>query len=174
MYRCTCLCVLLLTLTSAYAQEKDVEHLEQTWFAYFNQTRLTDKSGIWLDVHVRLTGNFIDDVGVSIGRIGYTYYLTDQTRITIGYAHATQYGHEGAPNIPEHRPWQQIQWFEKKNWFSMMQYIRLEERFKGVVEDGALTSDYSFNYRVRYNMAFTIPLKGKQVTAQTPFLFLND
>lgn len=174
MYRCTCLCVLLLTFTSAYAQEKDVEYLEQTWFAYFNQTRLTDKSGIWLDVHVRFTGNFMDDLGLTIGRIGYTYYLTDQARLTVGYAHVTQYGHDGAPNIPEHRPWQQIQWFEKKSWFSMSQYIRLEERFRGVVEDGELTSNYSFSFRVRYNMAFTIPLKGKQVVAKTPFLFLND
>lgn len=172
MYRWTILflCASLCT----QAQEKEVEHLEQTWFAYFNQTRLTNKSGIWLDLHARFTGNFIDDLGVTIGRLGYTYYLPDQTRLTIGYAHATQYGHDGAPNIPEHRPWQQIQWFEKKNWLSMMHYIRLEERFRGVVEDGELTSDYSFNYRVRYNMSFTIPLKGKQVVAKTPFIFLND
>lgn len=175
MFKWTCLCVTLLITASASAQEKDVEYLEQTWFAYFNQTRLTDKSGIWLDFHVRLTGDFVDDLGVTIGRIGYTYYLSDQTRLTIGYAHATQYSQvSGAPNIPEHRPWQQIQWFEKKNWFSMAQYIRLEERFRRVVEDGELTSDYSFNYRVRYNMAFTIPLKGKQVVAKTPFIFLND
>lgn len=175
MYRWICLCLLFLISASAQAQEKDIENLEQTWFAYFNQTRLTDKSGIWLDLQVRLTGDFADDVGVTIGRIGYTYYLSDQTRLTIGYAHATQYSHTtGSPNVPEHRPWQQIQWIEKKNWFTLMQWIRLEERFRGKVEDGELTSDYTFNYRVRYNMAFTIPLKGKQVVANTPFIFLND
>ncbi|HEU5290786.1 MAG TPA: DUF2490 domain-containing protein, partial [Cyclobacteriaceae bacterium] len=42
------------------------------------------------------------------------------------------------------------------------------------VSDGELTSDYNFNYRVRYNMSFTIPLKGKQMVAKTPFLFVND
>jgi hypothetical protein len=157
------------------AQEKNVEYLEQTWFAYFNQTRFTEKSGVWVDLHLRLTGNFVNDVGLSIGRAGYTYFLTDNTRITAGYAYVTQYGlSEGDPDIPEHRPWQQLQWVEKKNWFTISQYIRLEERFRRVVEAGELTSDYSFNYRIRYNMALAIPLKGKELTANTPFLFVND
>lgn len=175
MYKWISLCACLLITTMAFAQEKSVEHLEQTWFAYFNQTRLTDKSGLWVDIHVRFTGNFMDDLGQTIGRLGYTYYLTDQTRFTVGYAHATQYGlTEGAPNVPEHRPWQQIQWIEKKNWLVISQYVRLEERFRREVVAGELTSDYNFNYRVRYNMSFTIPLKGKQVVAKTPFLFVND
>ena len=157
------------------AQEKEVEYLEQTWFGYFNQTRLTEKSGVWVDLHLRLTGNFVDNIGVSIARLGYTYYITDQARVTVGYAYATQYGlAPDAPDIPEHRPWQQIQWIEKKSWFTMMQWIRLEERFRRVVEAGELTSDYSFNYRIRYNMAISIPLKGKTVAPKVPFLFLND
>ena len=171
------ICFGLLFLVSFYgqAQEKEVEYLEQTWLAYFNQTRFTQKSGLWVDLHLRLTGNFVENVGVSIARLGYTYYLTDQTRLTVGYAYATQYGlTPDAPDVPEHRPWQQIQWLEKKSWFSMMQWIRLEERFRKVVEDGELTSDYSFNYRIRYNMALSIPLKGKEVGPKIPYLFLND
>src|SRR5688572_16965388 len=102
MFRWISLCVLLLTSTLTYAQEKNIENLEQAWFAYFNQTRLTDKSGIWVDIHARFTGNYFDDLGQTIGRIGYTYYLTDQTRFTVGYAYATQYGlTSGAPDIPE-------------------------------------------------------------------------
>jgi hypothetical protein len=166
---------LVFVSVSASAQEKDVEHLEQTWFAYFNQTRLTEKSGIWVDAHLRLTGNFVNDVGVSIARAGYTYYFTDHARFTVGYAYATQYGlTSDAPDIPEHRPWQQMMWTEKKSWFSLAQYIRLEERFRRKVEDNELASGYDFSYRVRYNMAFIVPLKGKQVEPKTPFLFLND
>jgi hypothetical protein len=55
-----------------------------------------------------------------------------------------------------------------------MQWLRLEERFRRKVEEGTLTSDYNFNYRIRYAVAFTIPLKGKQVTPQTPFVFINN
>lgn len=175
MYRWIGLVVLFLISASAQAQEKDVEHLEQTWFGYFNQTRFTEKSGMWVDLHLRLTGNFIEQPAVSIVRFGYTYYLSDLTRLTAGYAYVTQYGQTaGAPDVPEHRLWQQIQWVEKKSWLTMMQWIRLEERFRRNVEAGELTSDYNFNYRIRFNMAFTIPLKGKQVVAKTPFIFLND
>ena len=161
--------------SSVLAQEKEVEHAEQTWFGYFNQTRLTNKSGIWVDLNLRLTDDYLQKNSVSIARLGYIYYITDQTRATVGYAYVTQYSQvDGMPNVPEHRLWQQIQWFEKKNWLTMMQWARLEERFRRKVEAGELASDYSFNYRIRYNMALTIPLKGKQVVAKTPFLFLNN
>lgn len=55
-----------------------------------------------------------------------------------------------------------------------MQWLRLEERFRTKVVDNELTSDYNFNYRIRYAVAFTIPLKGKTVTEHTPFLFINN
>ncbi len=169
------LILFFLASSAVQAQEKEVEYAEQTWFGYFNQTRLTNKSGIWLDLHFRLTENFAEQPALSMARFGYTYYLSDLTRLTAGYAYVTQYGQTtGAPNVPEHRLWQQVQWLEKKSWFTMMQWIRLEERFKRAVEAGELTSDYNFNYRIRFNMAFTIPLRGKQVVAKTPFIFLND
>lgn len=166
---------LLIFSIGVSAQVKIVDQREQTWFAYFNQTRLTNKSGIWADIHLRMNGNFLDENALNIGRLGYTYYITDQVRATLGYAYVVQYSHTtAAPNIPEHRPWQQIQWFEKKSWFTMMQYVRLEERFRRKVAAGELISDYDFNYRVRYNMSFTIPLKGKQVAPKVPFIFIND
>ncbi len=168
------LSLLLVVGQQAFSQTKEFETEEQTWFAYFNQTRFTNKSGLWVDLHLRLTGNFVDQPGITIARAGYTYYLNDHAKLTAGYAFATRYSTTGGPNVPEHRPWQQIQWTEKKNWFTMMQWIRLEERFRQKVSAGELIDDYSFNYRIRYNMAFTIPLKGKQVVAKTPFLFANN
>ncbi len=168
------LSLLLVMGQQAFSQTKEFETEEQTWFGYFNQTRFTNKSGMWVDLHLRLTGNFVDQPAITIARAGYTYYVNDHVKLTAGYAFATRYSTTGGPNIPEHRPWQQIQWVEKKNWFTMMQWIRLEERFRRKVEAGELIDDYSFNYRIRYNMAFTIPLKGKQVVAKTPFLFANN
>lgn len=56
----------------------------------------------------------------------------------------------------------------------MMQWIRLEERFRRKTAEGELTNDYNFNYRIRYNMAFTIPLRGKHVEPGTPFVFMNN
>jgi len=166
--------ILLVYGWQAYSQTKEIETEEQTWFGYFNQTRLTKRSGIWVDLHLRLTGNFIEHVGLSIARAGYTYYVNDHVKLTAGYAFVTRYSQTGGPNVPEHRPWQQIQWIEKKNRFTMMQWFRVEERFRRIVEAGELTNDYSFNWRFRYNISFTIPLKGKTLEPKTPFIFLND
>jgi hypothetical protein len=167
--------LILLLPIIAFSQEKATEYTEQTWFAYNNQTRLTKRSGIWLDLHLRLNDDFIKKPAVSILRGAYIFYLNDQNRLAAGYAYVTQYApDESSPNIPEHRLWQQIQWFEKKNWLTMMQWVRLEERFRRKVIEGELVSDYNFNYRVRYAMALTIPLKGKTVTPRTPFIFINN
>lgn len=164
---------LLLSLT-CFGQ-KDIDYDEQTWFGYLNQTRITNRSGLWLDVHLRFGDNFLGKPAVGMIRGAYIFYLNDQNRLASGYAHITQYSTtEKAPDIPEHRLWQQIQWFEKKNWLSTMQYVRLEERFRQKVEENELASDYSFNYRVRYAIALAIPLKGKPGEAKTPFVFLND
>jgi hypothetical protein len=160
----------LISLPS-FSQEKEVENRDQAWLGYLNQTRFTNKSGLWVDLHWRRTNDFIKDNAITIARVAYIYYLTDQTRLMAGYAYVTQYGN---PDVPEHRPWQQIQWMEKKSWYSLMQWIRVEERFRTKVVAGELTNEYSFNFRVRYNISLTIPLKGKQIVAKTPFVFLND
>jgi long-subunit fatty acid transport protein len=157
------------------AQTKKSETREQTWFGYFNQTRFTKRSGIWVDLHLRLTSNFVEQANLNILRFGYVYYLSDQVRVTAGYAYVTQYGlADGEPDVPEHRPWQQIQWMEKKNGFNMMQWFRIDERFRTKVIDDKLTDSYTFNWRFRYNIALTFPLKGKVIQAKTPFFFFND
>jgi len=167
--------LLLFVAGECLAQSKVIETREQTWFGYFNQTRFTKRSGMWVDLHFRLTNNFVEQINLSIIRAGYTYYLRDQVRLTAGYAYATQYGlNEGVPDSPEHRPWQQIQWIEKKKGFNMMQAFRVEERFRSEIENNSLTGDYDFNWRFRYSISFIIPLKGHEVNAKTPFLFFND
>jgi hypothetical protein len=160
-------------LTSAQTT-KQSETRQQLWLGYFNQTRLTNKSGIWVDLHARFNEDFIKETFQNIARVGYIYYLSDQTRLTAGYAYVTNYPHNGGPNVPEHRPWQQIQWFDKKNGFNLMQWLRIEERYRQKVADGALVDSYNFNWRFRYNFALTFPLKGKQVVPKTPFLFFNN
>lgn len=166
----------LLTIAQeTFSQVKEFETREQTWLAYLNQARFTTKSGLWADLHYRLNDKFLKEAALAIGRFGYTYYLSDQTRLTAGYAYVTNFSLvPGIADVPEHRPWQQIQWFEKKSWYALMQYIRLEERYRRKIADGVLTDGYHFNFRVRYNVSMTIPLKGSRVTPKTPFMFLGD
>lgn len=165
---------LALINSTLLAQEKVVEYREQAWLAYFNQTRFSDKWGLWADIHLRFTDNYADRLGISIFRIAPMYYLNDQSRVTAGYAYVTAYNTGDNPNASEHRWWQQLQWFEKKKCFTMAQYFRVEERFRQTISGGTSSDDYTYSWRFRYNVALTIPLKGKSLVAKTPFLFVND
>lgn len=111
---------------------------------------------------------------MSIARLGYTYFLSDNTRLTAGYGYITHFSGSDLPDVPEHRPWQQIQWFDNARKIKLSQYLRVEERYRNQVANGELTNDYTFAWRFRYNFAMTIPLKGREVSARIPFLFLND
>jgi hypothetical protein len=163
---------LMLLFVQQASSQKHIEYKEQAWLGYFNQSRFTDKSGLWVDLHFRTTDSFIKQTTVTIARLAYIYYITDDVRLMAGYAYATKYS---APvDIPEHRPWQQIFWIEKKNRFNLSQSIRLEERYRRKVADGALTDGYDFNWRFRYNFTLTIPLTSKTVKPKTTFLYLNN
>lgn len=157
-------------ITSNAQDKKEFEQRQMTWFGYFNQTRFTDKSGLWTDLHLRLNDDFMNEVHAVLGRVAYIYYFNDKARLDVGYAYQNQPGHNGTTDVVEHRPWQQIQWFEKKSWFSMMQWIRLEQRYRAVGNE-----DFSFSsHRARYNISFSIPLTKKEMGPKTPFLFINN
>jgi hypothetical protein len=165
--------ILLLNVGESVAQ-KISDTREQVWLGYFNQTRFTNRSGAWLDLQLRLN-EVVEQKSISIARLGYTYYLSDQVRLTAGYGYITSYSLSNTgPDVPEHRPWQQIQWFEKKNKVSFAQYFRIEERFVRQFSGTELTDDYRFTWRFRYNFGVTIPIKGEAGVAGTPFVFLNN
>ncbi|MEJ0029123.1 MAG: DUF2490 domain-containing protein [Bacteroidota bacterium] len=64
----------------AQTPTKTIHHREQAWFAYFNQTRLTNKWGLWLDVHYRMTDSFVDRPFQLLIRPGVTYFIKDNLR----------------------------------------------------------------------------------------------
>jgi hypothetical protein len=155
----------LLVLAMAYclaatAQTKITTHYNKTWVAYFNQTRLSNKWGIWADVHLRTKDDFVDGVAQSIVRVGLMYYLADATKLSAGYAYINDFPGDNHKNISayEHRPWQQLQWHTKYGKHRMAQYIRLEERYRRKIKnDDELADGYNFNFRVRYNILYEIP-----------------
>lgn len=154
--------------------QKQIEEAEQIWLGYFNQTRFTSRTGMWMDVHMRFTNHYIKEKTFDIARLAYIYYLHDDVRLMAGYARAVRFNRSGVHRVPEHRPWQQIFWTEKRTHFSLTQTFRVEQRFRRNVEDSVLGKGYNFNWRFRYNFSVTVPLKGKEVTPGTPFVFLAE
>jgi hypothetical protein len=168
----------ILLLMSGFCDsfaQKTFETREQAWVGYFNQTRLSKRSGLWVDAHLRLNDHFVQEKSLALIRLGYLYYASDHTRLAFGYAYARHYPHVStAPDFPEHRPWQQVQWMDKRSWFNLMQWVRLEERFRQKADGAELISDYAFNFRARYNIALTIPVTRKEVQPKTPFIFVSN
>jgi hypothetical protein len=140
---------------------KDVRDVEQLWFAYFNQSRFTDRFGIWTDVHLRTQDDFTSKFSTGIARFGLMYYLNDAAKLTAGYAYINHFPADGHKEIsqPEHRPWQQLQWHTKFPRTRLMQWFRLEERFRRKIkDDSTLATGHNFNFRMRYNIFYEIPL----------------
>jgi Protein of unknown function (DUF2490) len=168
-------CVLFCSNEVVKAQ-KNVNYINQTWLGYFNQTRLSNKWGYWADVHLRTKEDFFSNYSQSIIRLGGTYYLNDKVKLTAGYAHITNFPSDNHPTESqiEHRPWQQIQWHTPYGKNRMMQWIRFEERYRQKIASGKIVDGFDFNYRVRYNLMYIVPLSAKGIAKNTLSLVVND
>ena len=173
-----CVTFLLISIQFINAQaSKTTTDLNQIWLGYFNQTRLSNKWGLWADLNLRTKENFVDNFSLAMVRVGLTYYLTTDTKLTAGYAYVNVYPGDNHKNIsqPEHRPWQQIQWHTKYGKQKMMQWLRLEEKFKQkILNNDALADGYNFNFKVRYNIWYEVPLSNKTIHPGSLSFVVND
>jgi hypothetical protein len=172
------LCLILTFLGTCLFSDaqKIISHDQHTWLGMFNQTRISKRWGTWTDVNFRLKNDFVKDPFQFLLRFGPTFYITDDFRFTAAYSFINHYPDETHPNIsqPEHRPFQQIQWYNRYSKSRIMQYIRLEERFRRKLSAGELAEGYDFNWRIRYNYVWSIALSKKGFSPGTFQLVLND
>lgn len=162
---------------SLFAQSKQTEHISQVWLGYFNQTRFTNKWGAWADLHLRTKEAFFTNFSQGIIRLGLTYYINDDTKLTAGYAFVNHFPGDNHKNIsqPENRPWQQLQWHTKYPGLRLMQWFRLEERYRRkILNDDALADGYNFNFRLRYNFFAQWPLSKKRFQPGTLSFVANN
>ena len=167
----------LLFSSNLFSQTKQTETVQQIWFGYFNQTRFGNKWGTWTDIHLRTKEDFVSDISQSILRFGLTYYLNDDTKLTAGYAYVSHYPAENHKNVtmPEHRPWQQLQWHIRNPKLRIMQWFRLEERFRRkILNADELAEGYNFNFRIRYNFFSMFPLSKKRFQPGSLSFVVND
>jgi hypothetical protein len=163
--------------TGANAQTKQTQHSEQVWIGYFNQTRFSDKWGLWADFHLRSKEDFVEDLSQGVARIGLTYYLKNDLRLTAGYAYFHHFPSENHKNVaqPEHRPWQQLQWQTNYPKLRLVQRLRMEERWRRkILNDDRLDDGYHFNYRIRYSFLAQVPLNKKYFQPGTLSFVAND
>jgi len=176
MHRFILVPALLFCLLPAAAQtpQKDINQHQQGWLGYFNQTRLTNKFGFWLDVHARRI-DWLERWNTLLIRPGVTYYVNDHVRLTAGYALVGHYPAAGLETVrPEHRTWQQVLWTSRSKKLQTQQWVRLEQRFNRKIANDQLQEGYNFNYRFRYLLALFVPLKGDFIQKGVPFVAFNN
>ena len=167
--------VLSSLATFGQTPDKEVHSREQLWFGYFNQTRFSNRWGMWVDVHYRMTDNFAERPFQLLIRPAVTYFLKDNLRLNIGYAFVDHFPAKGMNTTRiEHRPWQQIWWNQRYKNFTTLQWVRLEQRFVEKTVNDEKVDGYNYLFRVRYNFSFFIPLKGKELAPNTPFAAVID
>ena len=162
---------------SAAQTTKQITPKNQLWTAYFNQTRLSDKWGLWTDAHFRTTDDFVKEPSKFMVRAGLMYYLTDDFKLTNGYSFINHFPEEGHANVsmPEHRIWHQLQLHTKYGKVRTMQWLRLEERWRrNIKNDNELAAGYRFDTRLRYNYLLNIPLSKKGIVPKTLAFTLSD
>jgi len=171
------ICITTFFCSSSIAQTKQTEKLSQVWLGYFDQTRFSNNWGMWADLHLRTKEDLVNNFSQSIVRLGITYYINDAAKFTLGYAYVTNYPGDNHKQIDqiEHRPWQQLQWHTKYGKKRMMQWFRLEEKYKQkILNDSTLADGYSFNWKLRYNFWYEIPFSKEGNTAKAWSFILND
>jgi hypothetical protein len=170
------ICLSILAFNTK-AQNKTVAHEQQFWLAYFNQTRLSDKWGLWADFHLRTKEDLFTNFSTGIARLGLMYYINNNTKLSAGYAYVHNFPGDSHKNIarPEHRPWQQIQWHSNYPNIRLMQYLRLEERYRRkVLNNDELADGYNFNFRLRYNFFTQFPIGPRKFQPGSFSFIVND
>lgn len=171
------ICLAVFFTTAVKAQQKNTSHASQTWLAYFNQTRLGAKWGVWGDFQIRTREELVSNFSTGIARVGLTYFIDDNLRVTLGYGYINNFPANDNIKVsqPEHRPWQQVQWFTKNKRTRLMQYIRLEQRYRRkYLDNTALANSYSFNFRLRYNFFYQLPLTAQGLVPKNFSAIIND
>ena len=169
------LLVFLSGAVLAQTPEKNVRSRGQLWLGYLNQIRFSEKWGAWVDIHYRMTDNLADRPMQFLFRPAVTYFIKDNLRLNAGYTLVKHYPAKGFNTTrTEHRAWQQIWWNQKYPRMTMLQYLRLEQRFNQNVVSDQLEDGYNYAFRLRYSFSFFVPLKGKEIIAKTPFAALTN
>ncbi len=171
-----CIVFHLLIAGKLFCQKK-ITDWQQSWLGYFNQTRFSNKWGLWTDIQLRTREQFVKDISSSFVRLGLTYYQNTDTKFTIGYAYLQHFPGKDQDRLlqEEHRIWQQVQWHSSFKKARMAQWLRLEERFKQKMADSSLPNKlFQYSSRLRYNIWYEYPITKNGIQPGAVSFIVND
>lgn len=158
------LAVILFICNQALSQSKPVVFQQQTWVSYNQQFRLSGKWATWFDSEIHTTENYFTGLSQATFRFGGTFYNAKGNKFTGGYGFSEFFPGENHKTytLPEHFGWQQYQWFHNTEKKKLMQWVRLEEKWKKNAEDDlTATANYINTYKIRYNILYQFALSRR-------------
>lgn len=176
MHKLFLLFLLLVTLHSQ-AQNKPLVYEQQSWAGWNLQVKTSARWGIWFDTETHTADHYFNGFSQSTVRLAGTYYNRNNTKFTVGYGYTRYFPGENHQyiSIPEHFGWQQYQWFHNTKKTRLMQWIRLEEKFKNnVIDNYTADNTYTFTYKARYNIFYQIALNREGLGAHRLSLAMGN
>jgi len=115
-------------------------------------------------------------------RVGVNYQLNPRVLFRLGYAWIETYPYGEIPingqgrDFTEHRLFQMVQLSHKEGIIDFSHRFMLEQRFVGRYSSASVEKEDAFPLlnRMRYMVRLQLPLKGKEITDNTPYLALYD
>ncbi len=138
------------------------------WLMYFGSNKINEKFSLHTEFQFRNHTLIPNNTEQLLMRTGLNYHFAEDKFVTAGYAYIPSYEFESpqdAPEVEEHRIWQQFIANQKYS------RVKLEHRFR--LEQRWIDGDYK--NRVRYRMMMFVPLNKQQVLSQgSVFLGIYD
>lgn len=175
MYRLLLIFILFPLLLSA--QSRPVVYQQQAWLGYYPQLKFSTHWGIWFDSEIHTAENYFSGFSQATFRLAGTYYNRKKNKFTAGVGYTDYFPGENHPGAAtgENFFWEQYQWFNNNKRAKLMQWIRLEEKWKQDVSPDHTPSDnWSFMYRTRYNIFYQLSLSSKGVAPHVLSLAMGD
>ncbi|MBX3134492.1 MAG: DUF2490 domain-containing protein [Gemmatimonadaceae bacterium] len=162
--------IIVLALGAApLAAQDDWTTLQQpaTWLNTFVDHAVAPRTALWFDGHWRRMDLGAEPQQVLL-RPGVQVTLRDGLRAGGGYAYIATAPYGESPNplpIREHRTWQQLVLSSAVGSGSVVQRLRLEQRWGGVVQPDGDLSPFTYQQRVRYFARAQRPLAWQPTSA---------
>ena len=151
------------------------------WYNYFGTFKVSEKFGIHTEYQFR-RNEIITEWQQSLLRVGVNYQLNPNIQFRLGYAWIETFPYGEIPingmgkDFTEHRIFQMVTVTDKVSIFDLSHRFMLEQRWLGTYSDPTLHVEdkYLFLNRLRYMFRLQLPLKGKEIKANTPYLAAYD
>lgn len=161
----------------SFAQSKQVVHEQQVWSGYNANIKFNSRWGLWLDGELHTSDNYFNNFSQFTLRFAGTYFLKNNNKFTAGYGFSDYFPAEGYQkiSIPEHFLWQQFQWFNNASKYKLMQWVRLEQKWKeNVLNDSTVANSFTNTDKLRYNIFYQIPLSKQGFHAKSLSLAMGE